>query len=439
MGRTSKRIALVVTLAVAILLATAAEALAYSTWSQTTYPSPGTSKREIVSKLDVATYAIPFNVTHIGYAHFELNFKPGWNDCDLYLLRSDGVLLGGVSGTSGEEGYLATAYGKEVVDYRIPSVSAAGRTLIDPDGIPNSGDEYLQGDVYYLVVVAFGGTTQNQVWGYVPQVDGFAGYGWNTTSPWNYWNQTFRLPGGKSWVTLNGCPYGGPYDFTPTSLGNCEFRLQWPANTTTHEVTYDPVAAPQPANWEQYDYVGADWNTFMEDYGDGNWGINLNPHTDGGTVWYGLLDDMLTNSDSILMAHHYVTSFYIMGSDPMQGPLAPPALGKSTMGFKATIFWPENLRMTAPSPVKKGSKIKISGSLAQADAWVPAGTDVTILKLVGSNWVEVKTTKTTGTEGKFSTSVVVNKTTKFRAAAFYTAGPPEAWGEQSKNKRVTVL
>ena len=114
---------------------------------------------------------------------------------------------------------------------------------------------------------------------------------------------------------------------------------------------------------------------------------------------------------------HYVPSLYLVASDAMAGGTAEPMLGKSTMGFKATLVWPENLRLkSAPSKVKEGAKATIKGSFALNVMW-QAGASVKIQKsLGGGKWQTVKTV-TTDASGNWIAKVKVSKTTTFRATA----------------------
>jgi hypothetical protein len=423
MTKSVKRSVLAVVLVALIALVVAAPASALS--STTKQVDPGISVRTIWDNAQVACYKLPDGINHTGNVHLELKFKPNWADFDLYLLNASFMTL------SEEMGYMGAFSGKEVLDYRVPRVT--NQTIISD---PYAGD-YMVGDTYYVVVVAFNETADFQVWGYYPQID--LATGPSTTNQWNYYIQSYRKPSdSKKWTSLKGPQYGGPYDFTPTSVGSGEAWLQWPANITNKTVDYDPVGAPSPANMEQYMYSGSNWDTVFEDYGDANW----TPPPQGSPVlWYGLRDTFDVEDGGLLgkpgRMMHYTPSLYLVASDAMQGGLEEPLLGKSTMGFKATFVWPENLRISsAPARVKKGAMATFKGTFALNRFWV-AGASVKLQKSMGGGvWKTLKTVKTDA-NGKWTVKVKVSKTTSFRAMA--TGDPATGLAtEYSATKRVSA-
>ncbi len=103
-------------------------------------------------------------VNHTGYIHLELKFKPTTSDFDLYLLNEKGEVL------SAEMGCMGIFAGKEFVDYQVTEV-ANQNIVSEIDPYTLELIEYMEGDVYYVVIVAFNGFAEYQVWGYYPQID----------------------------------------------------------------------------------------------------------------------------------------------------------------------------------------------------------------------------------------------------------------------------
>lgn len=426
MTKSFRRSVLMVMVVTLVALVAVAPASAMS--STTKQVDPGVSVRTIWDSNQVACYKLPDGVNHNGYIHMELKFKPNWADFDIYLLNEYGQTL------SEEMGYMAALTGKEVIDYRVTRIN---NQTIEPGDPYTTDDDYMVGDTYYVVVVAFNEKAQFQVWGYYPQID--LSVGSATNNQWNYYIQSWRKPSSsKDWLWLDGANYGTPYDFTPTSTGTGEAWLQWPANVTNKTVDYDPVNAPSPANMEQYMYSGSNWNTVFEDYGDANW----SPAPQGDPVlWYGLRDtfDVEDGGDlgRPLRMMHYVPSLYLVASDATQGGLAPPKTGVSKMGYKATLVWPENLWFkSAPSKVKKGTKATLKGSFALDRMWQVDAT-VKIQKSLGDDrWKTVKTV-TTDANGNWVAKVKVTGATSFRAWA--VGNPATGLAEEvSITKRVKV-
>lgn len=396
-----KRFTLAVALVTFVALVVALPAFGMS--ATTKQVDPGISVRTIWDSAQVACYKLPNGVNHNGYIHMELKFKPNWADFDIYLLNAYNQTL------SEEMGYMAAFTGREVIDYRVTNV-------VNKDIVPGdpytTDDDYMVGDAYYVVVVAFSEQAKFQVSGYYPQID--LSVGSDTRNQWNYYLQGFRKPSSSSqWTSLHGPNYGYPYDYTPTSEGNGEAWLQWPANVTNKTVDYDPLAAPSPANMEQYLYSGSNWETVFEDYGDGNW----SPADQGG--WYGLRDTYEVLTDEVvrpLRMLHYIPSLYLVASDPMQGGLAAPKTGVSKMGYKTTLIWPENLRITsAPAKVKKNAYATFKGTFALDRAW-QAGATITLQKNVNGTWKKAKTVKTDA-NGKWTAKVKFTGTASYRAMA----------------------
>jgi len=407
----------------AVLLVFASAALAGTTNTgsekQTT---PGITERTIWGQNQVAIYRLPTGVNHTGYMHFEVTFKPNWADFDIYLLDKDFEAL------NVDEGYNASFTGKEVIDWNVTSIG--NKTIANP----GYADEYMVGDAYYVCVVSFNDTATFNLWGYYPQIDPEAGYGWNTTNPWNFWLQSFK----KSDITISGAPYGGWFDFKPTTPGPITARLQWPADVTKKTVSTDHLQTPQltPANFEEYVYYGDDWETLIENYGFSSW---YPPVYNGGTpdAWSGLQDTVTIGKSPAgarpWLWYYYIPSLYQVAADKAFGPFVDYdslgnitggglKLGVQKMGYKATIMYPQNLRITsAPSSVKKGASATIKGTYAINGAWAPSGQKVYIqMKKADGSWSTVTTVKV-GTNGAWSGKVKPTKKASWRASTSKSA------------------
>ena len=421
MGKTGKHALLLTAVVVVIVFAFAATALAATVTN--VQSKPGQTTRTIVDKTQVAVYKLPLGVTHTGYMHFELQFKPNWADFDLYLLNSDGDSL------AEPEGYLGTFSGKEVVDYKVTNIV---NQTIETD--PYSGEQHMVGDTYYLVVVAFNERAQFKLWGYYPQVDYSYGLGWDTRNQWNVYYQGFS----KGWRYLNGPAYGYPFDFRPTSVGDATVTLDWPLDPTTGQINPTPAFA---SNWESYVYAGSNWVAVLEDYGHGtNW---TPPLADTLHIVEGAPLQSDTNTSRPGMIDHFVPSLYLPSSttDPVGTPLAdgssvPPRLGITTLWYKATLVYPENLRMSCASSIKRGSSLVFKGTYALNGAWAAPGTKVTINKVTATGLKPVKTV-TVGANGKWTVTVYPTKTFTWQASAPGDATTGLAV-EKSAPKRVYV-
>jgi PAS domain S-box-containing protein len=144
----------------------------------------------------------------------------------------------------------------------------------------------IVGDTYYVLIVAFNETAKFQIDGYYPQLADPQN-NQNVYDAFNYYDQRFRKPASKdAWITLHGPRYGYPYDIRPTSIGKVEARLEWPADVVNKVVQYtqtDYDNYVQPAAFEQYMYLGLDWNVVWENYED----LFRPPQQDAG-AWFGL-------------------------------------------------------------------------------------------------------------------------------------------------------
>lgn len=291
----------------------------------------------------------------------------------------------------------------------------------------------MVGDTYYVVVVAFNEAARCRVAGYYPQIDLAVSADTITTD--NYYLKSFRRPAdAETWTTLDGPDYGYPYDFVPTSVGLGEVRLEWPANVQTKRVIYDPEHAPSPANMESYLYAGSSWETVFQDFGESNW----TPPDQGG--WHGLRDTFLVEDGGRLARPlrmlHWVPSLFLKASDETLGPLAPPRCGKSTVGFKGTLLYPENLRLaSAPQSVRKGGRATVKGTLARGGAWA-VGVKVAVQVKTSGGWKTVKSA-TTDELGRWAAVIRPTRSASYRAMV---AGDPANGLRQeiSITKRIAV-
>ncbi len=331
---------------------------------------------------------------------------------------------------SQEMGSMAAFVGREVVDFNVMSVR---NQTIEPGASSGADDARMTGDTYYVVVVAFNGAARCRVAGYYPQID--LAVSADTTATDNYYLKSFRRPADTgAWVTLDGPEYGYPYDFTPTSTGQGEVRLEWPANVQTRSVTYDRQHAPSPANMESYLYAGSSWETVFQDFGESNW----TPPDQGG--WYGLRDTFAVEHRGKparpLRTLHWVPSLFLKASDETRGPLAPPRCGKSTVGFKGTLLYPENLRLaSAPQSVRKGGQATIKGTLARGGAWA-VGVKVAVQVRTNGGWKTAQNVRT-DEDGRWTAVIRPTRSASYRAVA---AGDPVNGFEQetSVTRRITV-
>lgn len=418
--------AVVVMMLMALLAvpAGAAGALVSSRERQT---MPGLTERTIWGQGQVYVYRLPRNVTHTGDLHVELAYTPATSGCCVYLL---GPVAQGSSewqvcpGTYGQ-GFLSLVPGREVVDYAVPEVL---------DQTPT--DESVVGDAYYAVVQAASGVSRVRLSGYLPRaVAGSA----DTTSEVTFTRFEFRTPASaKKTITVSGAPYGGAFDLTPTSQGRAECRLQYPADVRSRTV---PAATPAlAASFEQYVYPYL-WEPargqipLSQPVDYSHWDLyDLNRHPAAplaGDDWNGLQGGFTVQAAGPWRpgtTYHYVPVLWLAAAQPYAlAPAAPgpPATGLRTVGYKATLLIPQNLRLaSATKKVRKGRRVTLKGTLAApqsavADApvqWAPAGTLVTLQRKVGRAWTPVRTTRT-GADGAWRVSVRVVRTTSWRAVA----------------------
>jgi hypothetical protein len=304
------------------------------------------------------------------------------------------------------------------------------------------------------VVQAASGVSRFRLTGYLPRTRAGST---DTTSEDSFTRVSFKTPSraGAS-IKVSGAPYGGAFDFTPTSQGRAECRLQYPADPVKRTVT--PASTALAACFEQYVYPPL-WEPEggqipvrqTADYS--HWDLyGLNRHAAAplsGDDWYGLRGDFVVQAGGLWQPRrtfHYVPVLWLAAARPYASAPAqpgPPATGLRTVGYKATLLIPQNLRLAAVTPkVRRGRRAVLRGTLAvPAEAtpgasltWAPPGTLVTVQRRAGRVWVPVKTVRT-GVNGAWRTAVRIRRSTQWRAVA---QPAPGLAVEYSLVKRTTV-
>jgi hypothetical protein len=422
----------------------AAAAGAVASWSER-QTVPGITERTIWGRDQVYVYRLPSNVTHVGDLHIELTYTPADGDCFIYLL---GPLAKGSSewqvcpGTYGQ-GFLSLWPGREVVDYAVPAV-------LDQEPV----DDGVRGDVYYVVVQAANATSRFRLSGYLPRTSAGST---DTTSDATFTRFSFQTPASAhSSIAVAGAPYGGAFDLTPTSQGQVECRLQYPADAGTR--TLEPASPALEASFEQYVYPPL-WEPegaavpVSQPSDPSHWDLfDLNRHAAAplaGDDWYGLQGGFAVRAGGQWVPgqpYHYVPVLWLAAAQPYATAPAlpgPPATGLVTVGYKATLLIPQNLRLASATPrVREGRAVKLKGTLAvpsssasgAAVAWAAAGTLVTLQQKSGSRWTTAKVVRT-GVDGAWSASVRVRRTTQWRA---WWPGSDAVPAEYSLVKRTVV-
>lgn len=422
---------LTLALAVVFLAVSAASASAYpglTSWSEK-QTDPGLTLRTIYGSCQVFMYELPGNVTHKGYIHAELSYKPG--DWDYYVYLIDAA--GNICSWTETQGYAGTWGSKEIVDFLVPSITDK-TPVLDEDG--NQTD--IVGDKYFIMVQAFDDVSHFQISGYYPKMD--LAYGSSTTSEGNWYRETFRYPKSKDdWKKMFGAPYGSPFDFTPTSVGSAWMQLRYPWDVTT-KLPMDEYTDPalKLANFDQYMYP-SDWGETgaIWDYdwaGSSHWNEtsihgSLPPVETGDPAWTrGNSYQFLIESGAPKAPHkmlHYIPVLWMVSSDAALGKAAPPKTGMSTVGYRASLVYPQNLRLRSlPYSVNKGSKITLKGTLAispswaelvgpDAIAWAPVGTEVTVERKTADSYKPIGTA-VVGEGGAWSFKVTANVTARYR-------------------------
>jgi hypothetical protein len=184
-----------------------------------------------------------------------------------------------------------------------------------------------------------------------------------------------------------------------------------------------------------------------------HWALyDLNRHAAAplaGDDWYGLQGAFAVQAGGQWVPgqpYHYVPVLWLAAARPYATAPAlpgPPATGLVTVGYKATLLIPQNLRLASATPrVRKGRVVKLRGTLAVPSssasgvgvAWAPAGTLVTLQQKSGSRWVTARVVKT-GVDGAWRTAVRVRRTTQWRA---WWSGSDAVPAEYSLVKRTVV-
>jgi hypothetical protein len=421
-----------------------AAATAVASWSER-QTIPGLTERTIWGQDQVYVYRLPRNVTHTGNIHVELTYAPADGDCFLYLLGpvAKGSLEWQVCPGTYGQGFLSLWPGREVVDYFVPGV-------LDQDVV----NEGVLGDAYYVVVQAASAASRFRLSGYLPRTSAGS---MDTTSDATFTRFSFATPAaaGKS-LSIAGAPYGGPFDLTPTSQGQVECRLQYPANAGQR--TVEAASAAQKASFEQYVYPPlwepeGDAIPVSQPTGPSHWDLyDLNRHAAAplaGADWYGLQGAFAVQAVGPWLpgqTYHYVPVLWLAAVQPYAVAPAqpgPPATGLRTVGYEATLLIPQNLRLASATPrVRRGRAVTLKGSLAVPSAatpgaavvWAPPGTPVTVQRKAGARWVKAKIVKT-GVKGSWRASIRVRGTTQWRAWWPGGAGVP---AEYSLIRRTVV-
>ena len=448
MSSRAKKFVLIGTLvlALAFLLAFTASAFAYpgiNSSSDKRYAgAPGLTERTIYGSCQVFMYKLPA-ITHVGYVHIEMTYKYPDYDAYVYLMGPDGMIAG--SSETETQGYNSDYKGKEIVDFRIPSITNQN---LNADGTD------IDGDQYYVMVQAFDDVSNFQINGYVPKLWLEGGANVDDMVGGNWYRENVKYPADGSFKKIYGAPYGGAFDFTPTSEGKTYMQLRFP---------FDPVAkipggygAPgtdytdvtkRLANMEQYIYPtdwsedGAIWD--YDEYGTAHWAqkavMNFVPPaidtTAGNSSWKRGLEYKFDIGRGTYKAPndtlHYIPVLWEVSNDSsMTIQNAGPKTGLQTIGYRASLVYPQNnyLSSVPSSKVAKGAKATMKGSLAidpgwvnPADpgagtvAWAPAGVKVQLQYEKNGGWINAGTATVSGSEGAWSGTVKPTSDHRYRA------------------------
>jgi hypothetical protein len=412
-----------------------AQAGLVSSWSERQIV-PGLTERTIWSQAQVAVYLLPQSVTHTGDIHVELTYKPVDQACLVYLLDEKGAVCAGTESQGREDLWP----GRKVVDYDVPVV-------LHPEVVPDTGE--IVGDAYYILVQALNGAHTYRLSGHLPRA---AAGSLDTTSPGTLARATLQLPASaRAWKSIAAAPCGGPWDLTPTSQGTASFRLQYPADAKARRLT--PLSPAMPVSFEQYVYP-ADWDAdaalpLSQPTELSHWDLWSHPYA-GAPVWsgdwYGVDGSFLVDRAGTwrpLASYHYDPSLWMVSSVPALGPAAPPATGLRTVGYKATLLIPQNLRLaSATKKVRRGRRATFKGTRARPEsaapgaavAWAPPGVKLLLQRKVAGKWVTGKTV-TVGASGVWKTTVKPRKTAVWRA---WWPGDGTRPAELSLTRKVTV-
>lgn len=394
----------VLALAVALLLTSSATAAV--TTSYQSQPRPGLTERVIWGQNQVAIYKVS-GVNHIGPMHFAVHWQPTTADLDLYLLDASQTSL------NEPQGFLGESRGRETIDWFVASISPAGQQLVED---PVSHELRPVGDTYYLVVTAYNGAARFWVNGTYPRIA--TGGGIDTTSPLSLTSVAYRRPLRKGTTQpISGAAFGNPFTYLPTSVGAASVSLQWPANVATKRVTYDLVSAPEPANFQHYGFAGSVLDPVFASLGPANWAP---PAHGDPPAWYGLYATYTVAQATPTRPgrlEHYVPVLYLVARDPALGPDGPLKTGVSTVGYRATLDFPQNLYLaSAPGSVFRRMPVALRGALARDGGWAAPKTPVKIQRLSKGVWRTVTAVKV-GKNGAWTAIVYPRSTASWRAQA----------------------
>ena len=395
---------------------------------------PGQTLRTIYGSAQVFTYKLA-PVNHVGYIHIELLYGYPDYDCYVYLVDESGTVVSTSDGVSTEtQGFASSWAGKEVVDFYVEEVA--------DQSLNEAGDD-LTGDTYYVVVQAWADVSRFELRGYFPRI-AFDPVGANdVASVWNWYREIVHYPQhGRRQIF--GAPYDAAFDLTPTSSGTAylQLRAPWNAGATVVNDGAGGTAAPwqplpdyldpsrQRPNFDQYLYPrdwsaeGAIWD--QDWYGDSH---RLGVSTHGGLPpivmapdpsWTRALSQAFRIEPEGLRPPgtkwHYVPMVWLASSDSAGGASAPPVEGMATIGYLATLLFPQNLWLDRSAVEVFNDTIRLSGRLSCAPAsvtpgadgevdWAPVGTRVTVQRRGGATWTKAGTGAVVGEGGRWTATV----------------------------------
>jgi hypothetical protein len=456
--RSTKRSVLIAILVLAFVLplVLAASASAYPGFNSMseTQIGPGQTLRQVWGSAQLYTYKLPYNVTHQGYIHVEMNYTWAGGDCYIYLVDQYGEICEQSDGyTTEPEGYNGDWNAKEVLDFYVDHV--------DNTAVNAAGDD-LVGDVYYVLVQPWADWHEFSITGYYPRVAFDPGNlpGNTIDGTYNWFRGKFTYPKtGKT--AIYSAPYGYGFDFTPTSQGKGYMNTRYPFNPKTKQPLpeyTDPTM--QAASMDQYLYEsgwsenGALWD-MANTSGAAHW---IQNHTQGGTPpfmapdasWtrrisagFDVKNDTAKPPNKVL---HYVPCVWEVALDPSLGPDGGLKVGMSTVGFLGSILYPQNCWLDKTKVKLQSGKVKLAGNLAIAPfwndpagsstlGWAPDGTVLTIQAKVNGTWKKVGNGMVNGDAGAWYASVTAKPGT-YAYRAYWRGDAMESITVQTRAKNV---